>query len=207
MNKNKLVKTAGLVALITLVVSGMVWFGICFTMSRTVKDHRAAKLIMLQPTLPVPTANASSSEIVFVPRVIDGDTIVVEPVDPATGEPGKQETIRYIGMDTPETVSPTKPVECYGHEASDQNKALVLGKYVAIARDAGDKDKYGRLLRFVYLLDGTFINLDLVKNGYARVFTVPPNTEFEPDFKAAAASAKAAGLGFWGACKEYPFNG
>lgn len=157
------------------------------------------------PTLPVP--QSSSAQVVFVPRVIDGDTIVVEPVDAATGVPGRQETVRYIGMDTPETVSPVKPVECYGHEASAHNKSLVAGKYVTLVKDVSDKDKYGRLLRFVYLLDATdtFINLDLVEGGFARVLTIPPDTEFEAKFKVAASAAQTAKLGFWGACAAYPF--
>lgn len=181
------------------------------------------RLAMITPTLPVPklpkgasassvgsspaqTAIPANAQIVFVPRIVDGDTIMVETVDPATGEPGKPQSVRYIGMDTPETVKPNAPVECYGHEASARNKALVAGKYVAIVRDATDRDVYGRLLRYVYLLDGTFVDLELVAEGYARVLTIPPNTAHESEFKAAAAAAQTAKLGFWGACATYPFQ-
>ena len=174
--------------------------------------EKAPKLAMIAPTLPVP--KIAAAEIVFVPRVIDGDTIVVEPVDATTGKPGKPETVRYVGMDTPETVSPVKPVECYGHEASVRNKALVDGKYVAIVKDVSEHDKYGRLLRFVYPLNSiapfsiasTSIDLELVAEGYARVLTIPPDTEYEAQFKAASVAAKAAKLGFWGACSSYPFG-
>ena len=177
-----------------------------------------------QPWLPVgeivrvDRANAAQGgEVAFVTRVIDGDTIEAQVFDPATGEPAKAtERVRYIGMDTPETVDPQKPVECYGHEASVRDKALVEGEYVLLVKDATDRDKYGRLLRFVYLLRTssaailsvatTSIDLELVAEGYARVLTIPPNTAHEADFKAAAAAAKAAKLGFWGACPSYPFE-
>ena len=219
MNKFKIVFVGfaiGLVVIVSWLIVPM------FTASEISQRKFPTKAADLLPTLPVPRekvkdssgASMSVAEIVFVPRVIDGDTIVVEPVDPATGVPGKQETVRYIGMDTPETVSPTKPVECYGHEASARNKELVDGKYVVIVKDESDKDKYGRLLRFVYLLNdnsntvslGTFVDLELVKEGFARVLTIPPNTEFEAEFNAAAAAAASAKLGFWGACPTYPFQ-
>jgi micrococcal nuclease len=176
----------------------------------------AKKAVDVSPSLPIPTEISeisSSSQIVFVPRVIDGDTIVVETVDSMTGIPGRQETVRYIGMDTPETVDPNKSVECYGHEASERNKELVAGKYVRLEKDVTDRDKYGRLLRFVYAIASsstdfsatTSVNIELVKEGYARVFTIPPNTEYKNELDTAAAEAKAAKIGFWGACAKYPF--
>jgi micrococcal nuclease len=206
------------IVLAVMVVALVIWLAIPkWVTANPARSKFPVKAADILPTMPVPKSQVlgqrtsvgtglASAQIVFVPRVIDGDTIVVEPVDAVTGEAGRQETVRYIGMDTPETVSPTKPVECYGHEASARNKALVDGKYVAIAAGAGDKDKYGRLLRFVYLLDGTLVDLELVKEGYARVLTIPPNSEFEDEFKAAAAAAQASKLGFWGACPVYPFQ-
>ena len=149
---------------------------------------------------------SSSSQIAFVSRVIDGDTIEVEPIDSTTGDLGVKEKVRYLGMDTPETVDPQKPVECFGHEASARNKALVEGGYVLLRKDISDKDKYGRLLRFVYRLDGIFIDLELVKEGYAREFDIPPDTKYADAFAAAEQSARAARLGFWGACSSYPFT-
>ena len=217
MHKNQFIKYAGFFGAFALsvIIAG------AFVVPEFSQQHKTSpqKAADIMPTLPAPKIAmlTSSTQIVFVPRVVDGDTIVVEPVDAITGEPGKQETVRYIGMDTPETVSPTKPVECYGHEASAHNKALVDGKYVAIVRDAGDRDKYGRLLRYVYLLGdtsslgttttfGAFINLELVKDGFARALTITPNTEFATEFKAAAATAKSSNLGFWSACASYPFG-
>ena len=87
-------------------------------------------------------------------RVIDGDTVELE----------NGERVRYLGMDTPETVHPSKPVECYGPEASERNKDLVEGKTVRLLQDGPDRDSYDRLLRYV---DGTFVNGDLVWGGYA----------------------------------------
>ncbi len=132
-----------------------------------------------------------SSSLAFVSRVIDGDTIQID-----TGE-----KVRYIGMNTPETVDPRKPVECFGKEASAYNKNLVLNKKVKLVKDISDKDKYGRLLRYVYLEDGTFVNLKLVSYGYAYADTVPPNVVHASDFVKAQNQARQANLGLWQKCK------
>lgn len=131
------------------------------------------------------------SGFVRVARVIDGDTIEL-----AGGT-----RVRYLGMDTPETVNPKKPVQCYGPEASARNHALLDGQSVRLVRDVEDTDMYGRLLRYVYLPDGTFVNLSLVADGYARVYTWPPNVAHTREFQTAQAQAKAAGRGLWGSCQ------
>ena len=92
----------------------------------------------------------------IVSRIVDGDTI----------ELGTGERVRYIGIDTPETVDPRKEVQCFGKEASAKNKELVEGKEVRLVKDVSDKDKYGRLLRYVYVGD-VFVNEKLVSEGYA----------------------------------------
>lgn len=141
------------------------------------------------------SADGSSTTTLFVvARVIDGDTFELE-----TGE-----KVRYIGIDTPETVDPDKPVQCYGHEASAFDKQLIEGKKVRLVADTTDKDKYGRLLRYVYLEDGTFVNLQIIQEGYARVLTIPPNLAFHTLFIQAARAAEAAKKGLWGAC-NYSF--
>ncbi len=96
-------------------------------------------------------------------RVIDGDTIKIE----------GDKVIRYIGIDTPETVHPSKPVQCYGKEASDKNKELVEGKEVKLEKDVSETDKYGRLLRYIWLGD-MLVNEYLVREGYAQSSTYPP---------------------------------
>jgi micrococcal nuclease len=148
-----------------------------------------------RPATPALTADAVISPVpagfVRVTRVIDGDTIEL-----ADGE-----RVRYLGMDTPETVNPKKSVQCYGPEASARNHALLDGQLVRLVRDVEDTDMYGRLLRYVYLPDGTFVNLALVADGYARVYTWPPNIAHTLEFQNAQTQAKAAGRGLWGACQ------
>ena len=123
----------------------------------------------------------------LVRRVVDGDTIELE----------NGSRVRYIGMNTPETVNPNAPLECFGREASKYNKQLVEGKWVRLERDVSDRDRYGRLLRFVYLEDGTFVNEALVRNGYAYVSTFPPDIAQESLFRQAEVEAKSNKRGLW----------
>lgn len=132
----------------------------------------------------------SENKLHKVIRVVDGDTIEIE-----TGE-----IVRYIGMNTPETVDPRKTVECFGKEASNKNKDLVEGKEVRLVKDVSDKDKYGRLLRYVYVGD-IFINLELVKQGYAQVSTFPPDVKYKDEFLKAQREAREKNLGLWNKCK------
>jgi micrococcal nuclease len=134
---------------------------------------------------------------VLVTAVMDGDTIEI--VDPAS--PDRTVRVRYIGIDTPETVHPSKPVQCFGEEASTYNRTLVDGLPVRLERDISDTDRYGRLLRYVYLEDGTFVNLELVRQGYATVVTYPPDVAHAAEFQAAQQEARNAGRGLWTACR------
>jgi micrococcal nuclease len=127
----------------------------------------------------------------MVAYVIDGDTVEL-----ADGS-----RVRYIGVDTPETVHPSKPVQCFGREASEFNRVLVEGRPVRLERDISDADAYGRLLRYAYLEDGTFVNLELVRQGYAASVTYPPDVAHAAEFQAAQREAQAAGRGLWGACQ------
>lgn len=133
-----------------------------------------------------------SGELVKVVRVVDGDTINVE-------INGKVEPIRYIGIDTPETVDPRKPVQCFGVEASKKNKELVEGKMVRLEKDITDRDKYNRLLRYVWL-DDTLINQALVEQGYAKSYSYPPDVKYQDKFVAAEKKAREDKLGLWTAC-------
>lgn len=129
-----------------------------------------------------------------VTRVIDGDTIEVL-ID------GEKKTVRYIGINTPETVHPSKPVECFGVEASNKNKELVAGKNVKLVKDVSETDKYGRLLRYVYV-DGVFVNHYLVFNGYAQAASYPPDVAYNEDFRSAQQDARISEKGLWGdVCK------
>lgn len=139
------------------------------------------------------SASATTAEhggtIATVVSVVDGDTIKIE----------GGEIVRYIGMDTPETVAPGRPVECYGTEASRKNKALVQGKVVELERDVSNRDAYGRLLRYVWL-DGELINETLVREGYALVSTYPPDVKYQSRLLEAQRQAQREGKGLWSGC-------
>ena len=126
---------------------------------------------------------------VLVTRVIDGDTIEIE----------GGLSVRYIGIDTPETVDPRKPVQCFGVEATNKNKELVSGKRVRLEKDVSEIDKYGRLLRYIYVGD-TFVNLELVKQGFAYSSTYPPDVKYQSQFTEAQRQAKEQNKGLWGSC-------
>ena len=127
-----------------------------------------------------------------VMRAIDGDTIEVR-FDGAT------EDVRYIGVDTPETVKPGAPVECFGPEAHDFNAKLVEGHDVSLEFDAERRDVYGRLLAYVRLGD-EFVNAELVRRGYATTLTIAPNDRYADQLARLEREASAKGLGLWGAC-------
>ena len=135
-----------------------------------------------------------------VTDVVDGDTIEVELAD------GTQEDVRYIGIDTPETVKPDAPVECGGPRAHHLNERLVSGREVILRFDAERRDVYARLLAYVYLPASEpgrrrmFVNAELVKLGVARTLTIPPNDSFAELLARLAARAGARGLGIWGRC-------
>jgi micrococcal nuclease len=125
-------------------------------------------------------------------RVIDGDTIDVLLA-------GQTQRVRYIGIDTPETVDPRRPVECYGREASQRNLELVKGKMVALEKDVSETDAFGRLLRYVWLGE-RMVNAALVEEGYATVVTFPPDLKYIGLFQTLERQAREAGRGLWSAC-------
>ncbi len=129
-----------------------------------------------------------------VVEVVDGDTIHVQLA-------GTREKVRYIGVDTPETKHPTKGVECYGQKASDFNAALVAGEQVRLVRDVEERDRYGRLLAYVYRVrDGLFINAELARLGYAQPLSIPPDVRHADRFAELAGQAREQGRGLWSAC-------
>jgi micrococcal nuclease len=127
-----------------------------------------------------------------VVRAVDGDTIEAR-ID------GTEEDVRYIGVDTPESVKPDTPVQCYALRASHFNARLVEGETVRLVFDAERRDVYGRLLAYVYVGD-EFVNAELVRRGYARTLTIPPNDRYAERFQRLATEAADAGRGLWGAC-------
>jgi len=141
---------------------------------------------------PGPSGPTESATVV---RIVDGDTIVV---DRGRGA----EKVRYIGMDTPETVKPDSPVEWMGPEASAANAALVEGRRVTLEKDVSETDRFGRLLRDVWIEKPTgwlMINLELVRTGFAAVSTYPPDVKYVDLLLAAQRQAREAGVGLWAA--------
>jgi len=134
----------------------------------------------------VPVAEVEARVI----RVIDGDTIEIE---------GGQR-VRYIGIDTPETVHPSKAVECFGKEATKTNSELVEGKKVRLESDVADRDKYGRLLRYVYV-DDLMVNAELVRLGYAYSSSYPPNVKYQQLFLQLEREAREQEKGLWEECE------
>jgi micrococcal nuclease len=129
-----------------------------------------------------------------VVRVVDGDTIRVR-----LG--ARVERVRYIGVDTPESVKPGTPVQCFAKAASSANARLVAGQEVRLVVDAEERDRYGRLLAYVYRArDGRFVNAELVEGGYARPLTIPPNVRYAARFASLARDAREADRGLWRAC-------
>ncbi len=140
-------------------------------------------------------SSGPGSSAARVLRTVDGDTILVRMAD------GRQERVRYIGMDTPESVKPGTPVQCFAKKASALNEQLVGGHRVKLVEDVEARDRYGRLLAYVYREpDGLFVNEELVRRGYARPATFPPNVRFVGEIATLAREAHAAGRGLWSAC-------
>lgn len=138
----------------------------------------------LPQKVPEPAAGAGT---LSVERAVDGDTVVMS----------DGTRVRYIGVDTPELHHPRKPVEAYAKEAWEFNRSLVEGKPVRLEYDLDKHDRYHRLLAYVYLEDGTFVNAELVKQGYAHVYTKPPNVRHAKEFLALQKEAREAGRGLW----------
>ena len=140
------------------------------------------------------------TETARVVRVVDGDTLII---DRGQGH----ERLRYIGIDAPESVKPDTPVQFMGKEASATNAALVEGATVVLEKDVSETDRFGRLLRYVWLRDGEawlFVDLELVRQGYAQVATFPPDVRWVDTFREAQRIARDAGLGLWGAATPRP---
>jgi micrococcal nuclease len=128
----------------------------------------------------------------YVVRAVDGDTIEVRLDD-------QLEDVRYIGVDTPETVKPGTPVQCFGHRASNFDRDLVEHRRVRLVFGVERRDVYGRLLAYVRL-GRHFVNAELVRRGLARTLTIPPNDRYAALFRRLEQGAARSGRGLWGAC-------
>lgn len=141
------------------------------------------------------TSQADLQEVFLVTKVVDGDTVQL-----STGE-----TVRYIGIDTPETKDPRKGVQCFGKEAAVKNKELIEGKAVTLEKDVSETDRYGRLLRYVFVGD-VFINDELVRQGFAHASAYPPDIKYQEQFIETEREARENNRGLWAACEAQPQN-
>lgn len=181
-------------------ILGLLVFLLGSLLPATNQQETASADSPVSPTV-VPSTVPGTREQAVVSRVIDGDTIDVD-------INGTIERIRMIGINTPETKDPRKPVECYGREASSFLTELVDGKPVELESDPsqGIRDRYDRLLRYVFL-DGTNVNLEIIKQGYGYEYTYDTPYIYQTDFKQAQQEAEEAKRGLWGenGCEE-PVN-
>lgn len=161
-----------------------------------VREPLAKQFPQLSPYIasatPTPEVKGESTAFVNVVRVIDGDTIVVL-------MSGKEEKVRLIGINSPESVDPRRPIECFGKEAKTYLSQLLTDKKVRLEADPSqqNRDKYDRLLRFVFLEDGTNINQKLIFDGYAYEYTYDTPYKYQSAFKRAQDDASGRGVGLW----------
>ena len=166
--------------------------------------HAVSVALVLVATLTIgacaesgePLSPGASGRVV---QIVDGDT-----VDIRIG--GRVERVRLIGVDTPETKKPGVPIECFGPEATRRlTELLPPGSEVVVERDVEPRDDYGRLLLYVHRFpDGLFVNADLVRRGFARPLSIPPNTTFTREFSEIAHRAETEKIGLWKACSVTP---
>lgn len=188
---------SALILAVFLVLAGIIVLIIGLANNLNPKEQPSSPDNQVLSATNAPEVLNQPSEDAQVKRVVDGDTIDVE-------INGQEKKVRYIGIDTPETVDPRRPVGCFGKEASNENKKLVEGKQVMLTKDVSDTDKFGRLLRFVYIKqeDGSliFVNDYLVRQGFARASTYPPDVKFAEQFGLAEKEARENNRGLWSKC-------
>jgi micrococcal nuclease len=151
-----------------------------------------AELVLASPAQAYPTMPPGVQGPFIVTKVVDGDTIWVD-------NNGQRMKIRMIGLDTPETVDPRKPVQCFGREASAQAKTILGGRSVYLETDPSQDtiDRFGRTLAYVWIESGRLFNLDMITDGYAFDYTYDLPYRYQQDFKAAENDARAQERGLW----------
>jgi len=155
-----------------------------------------ALLLLLGVLSSCGNSDISQPDLATIVSVVDGDTIVLSVQN-------QTETVRLLGIDTPETVHPTRPIECFGPEASAFTKAtLEKGSVVKLVRDVEPRDRYQRLLVYLFLTDGTLFNQLLIDRGLARTLSIEPNTAFASQFASHESSARNRRVGLWLYCER-----
>lgn len=197
MDLHKILLLNSVLFLSVLVSSILIWQGL----NLDINEQKSEVLGTLNsvPEKSLATAASSSSQLqktYLVTKVIDGDTIEVN----INGQLAK---LRLIGIDTPETVDPRRAVGCFGKKASDETKRLLEGKSVILTKDVSETDKYNRLLRYVFLPLGNgnlFVNDYLIRQGFAKILTYPPDIKYDSRFVQAEKEARDNLRGLWGEC-------
>lgn len=187
-----------------LVGAGLIWQGL--NLDRSAKESQVLgdQSARVLSSSPIASASAVNKQMFtpdskfLVTKVIDGDTF-------QTRIDGQPVSVRLIGIDTPETVDPRRPVGCFGKKASAETKRLIEGKQVTLTRDVSDTDKYNRLLRYVFLPiaqgQTLFVNDYLVRQGFAKNLTFPPDVKYNERFLAAEKEARENLRGLWSECQ------
>ncbi len=181
--------------------SVLIWQGLNWDRKEQESEVLGNQSLQTLPS-PTPLASVSTPPIpesrFLVTKVIDGDTFYIK-ID------GQETSVRMIGIDTPETVDPRRAVGCFGKKASEETKRLLQGKEVLLTKDITDTDKYNRLLRYVFLPisggENLFVNDYLVRQGFAKNYTYPPDVKYNERFLVAEKEARENLRGMWNECK------
>lgn len=188
-----------IISVITILLSGVLFY-----QGLKPNYQPRSNTLKIQESTESGVLGINNAEVAQVTDVVDGDTIEVD-------INGVRKKLRYIGVNTPETVDPRKSVECYGTEASNENKRLVEGKKIYLQKDISETDKYGRLLRYIYLPleDGSllFVNDYLIRQGFAAASTFPPDVRYSDQFNLAQKQAQENNRGLWAACLKVEDKG
>ncbi len=171
------------------IIAGILFLILAFKINP--KDKKTE--IKTEEITPIKTVTATKSEdLILVTKIIDGDTLMVKIND-------KEEAVRLIGIDTPETKDSRKTIQCFGEKATERAKELVENKKVRLEADETqeDKDIYNRLLRYIYLEDGTLLNKKLIEEGFGFEYTYKIPYKFQTEFKEAQKMAEENKMGLW----------
>ena len=163
-----------LIKLFSLFVFVIILFALGIFLEKKIKENVNIKKVVVEDVIV-----KSDKERVLVSRVIDGDTV----------ELSDKRKVRYIGINSPEMTDKRAEVLCFAKMAKAKNEKMVLNKTIELEKDVSDKDKYGRLLRYVWI-DGEMVNLNLIKNGFAKIATYPPDVKYKDLFLEADKTAK-----------------
>jgi micrococcal nuclease len=185
-----------------IIVLGLLIFASTY-IHNTLQD-KTPILEVVQPSVTSPTPIPPSPQPAVLGQTDYEEATISAVVDGDTVKLSNGKTLRYIGVDTPETVDPRRAVGCFGTEASTYNRLLTIGKTVYLEKDVSDTDRYGRLLRYVYLQSGEMVNEMLIREGYAHASAYPPDVKYQDTFEKLETEAREKNAGLWKSCAISP---